>query len=115
MTEVNEDKFWHPDEHTEIISIDEMDAGHNVLVKADPAEAIIMTLDVSKVLDILGPRLKYVVKRRFALEGEEFAGNEELAAELGITGERVRQLTAHALQRLRTDEVAKELKAYIRE
>jgi RNA polymerase nonessential primary-like sigma factor len=49
----------------------------------------------------LGPRLRLVIERRYGLNGCDVATLDELAAELGVTRERVRQIQGEALDKLR--------------
>ncbi len=53
-------------------------------------------------LDELSDRQRRVIERRYGLSGAEVATLEQLARELGVTRERVRQIQAEALDRLRT-------------
>jgi RNA polymerase primary sigma factor len=59
---------------------------------------------LSRVLDILPPRDRRVIVRYFGLEGNHAATLSEIATELGVTRERVRQLRDRALERLRCGE-----------
>jgi RNA polymerase nonessential primary-like sigma factor len=52
-------------------------------------------------LDELSDRQRLVIERRYGLNGAEVATLEQLAGELGVTRERVRQIQAEALERLR--------------
>lgn len=52
-------------------------------------------------LDELSDRQRRVIVRRYGLNGTEVATLEQLARELGVTRERVRQIQAEALDRLR--------------
>ncbi len=52
-------------------------------------------------LDELPPRHRTVIERRYGLNGREVATLEELAGEVGVTRERVRQIQAEALEKLR--------------
>jgi RNA polymerase nonessential primary-like sigma factor len=52
-------------------------------------------------LDELSDRQRRVIERRYGLSGAEVATLEQLARELGVTRERVRQIQAEALDRLR--------------
>jgi RNA polymerase nonessential primary-like sigma factor len=52
-------------------------------------------------LDELSDRQRRVIERRYGLHGAEVATLEQLAGELGVTRERVRQIQAEALERLR--------------
>src|SRR5438093_10553651 len=63
-------------------------------------------------LDVLNPRMRLVLARRFGLDGEIPQTLEEVGSSLGITRERVRQLESRALRELRT--VAPSLQLYLR-
>ena len=52
-------------------------------------------------LEQLNEKQREVVERRFGLHGYESATLEEVAKELGVTRERVRQIQIDALRRLR--------------
>ncbi|MEN8174499.1 MAG: RNA polymerase sigma factor RpoS [Pseudomonadota bacterium] len=52
-------------------------------------------------LNQLNPKQREVVERRFGLHGHETSTLEEVARELGVTRERVRQIQIDALRRLR--------------
>jgi len=52
-------------------------------------------------LDRLNPKQREVVERRFGLHGYENSTLEQVASELGVTRERVRQIQMDALKRLR--------------
>jgi RNA polymerase nonessential primary-like sigma factor len=52
-------------------------------------------------LDELSDRQRRVIERRYGLNGAEVATLEALAGELGVTRERVRQIQAEALDKLR--------------
>jgi|YNPMSStandDraft_1061717.scaffolds.fasta_scaffold00199_9 RNA polymerase nonessential primary-like sigma factor len=56
---------------------------------------------VRRWLVSLPPRFAYIVIRRFGLTGQDPATLEELAEEVGLTRERVRQIQNEALRRLR--------------
>jgi RNA polymerase nonessential primary-like sigma factor len=50
----------------------------------------------------LTPRQRTVIERRYGLNGRDTATLEELAREIGVTRERVRQIQAEALDKLRS-------------
>ena len=56
---------------------------------------------VERWLDELNDRQRTVIQRRYGLNGLEVATLEELAQEIGVTRERVRQIQAEALDKLR--------------
>jgi RNA polymerase primary sigma factor len=59
------------------------------------------TAELAAAIERLDPRQKYVVLRRFGLDGLPSQTLEEVGGELGITRERVRQLETRALRELR--------------
>src|SRR3954453_6840080 len=67
--------------------------------------------ELAGAIDRLNPRMKHVVLRRFGLDGQPPQTLEEVANDLGITRERVRQLETRALRELRT--VAPGLQLYL--
>jgi RNA polymerase primary sigma factor len=68
--------------------------------------------ELNEALARLTPRMRYVLSRRFGLDGEPPQTLEEVGGDLGITRERVRQLESRALRELRT--VAPALQLYLR-
>lgn len=64
---------------------------------------------VRDLLDILSERERYVVERRYGLEGDGSATLEEIGAGIGVTRERVRQIQTSALRRLRAYALKAEL------
>ena len=69
-------------------------------------------VELSDALDVLNPRMRLILARRFGLDGEIPQTLEEVGSSLGITRERVRQLESRALRELRT--VAPSLQLYLR-
>jgi len=67
--------------------------------------------ELAEALDHLNPRMRFVLTRRFGLDGQAPQTLEEVGSGLGITRERVRQLEARALRQLRV--VAPELELYL--
>jgi RNA polymerase primary sigma factor len=71
---------------------------------------------VSESLAILQPREQKILRMRFGLT--EFAGRthtlEEVGREFGVTRERIRQIEAKALQKLKKHEQAQRLKDYLK-
>ena len=60
-----------------------------------------LTAQLERWLTKLNDKTREVVERRFGLHGYEHSTLEQLAAELGVTCERVRQIQMDALKRLR--------------
>ena len=56
---------------------------------------------VKQWLADLGDRQRLIIENRYGLNGQESLTLEELAAQLGLTRERVRQIQLEALQQLR--------------
>ena len=65
------------------------------------------------LLDSLPERERYVVERRYGLDGNECATLEEIGAGINVTRERVRQIQASALRKLRTFAREAELDSFL--
>ena len=81
-----------------------------------PAEAASYTLlreQLEEVLNTLSPREKQVLKLRFGLEDGRTRTLEEVGKEFNITRERIRQIEAKALRKLRHPSRSKKLKDYL--
>jgi RNA polymerase primary sigma factor len=67
------------------------------------------------VLDGLPPREVRILQLRYGLLDGQAYTLEEVGSKMGVTRERVRQIEAQALSRLRHPVVAKKLKEYLGE
>jgi RNA polymerase primary sigma factor len=67
-----------------------------------------------ELLDMLPPREALVLRLRYGLPSGEIHTLKEIGEKLGITRERVRQIEAQALRRLRHPSLRKELSEYVR-
>lgn len=70
--------------------------------------------DVGGVLSLLTPREQKILKMRFGLDGEWAHTLEEVGKEFGVTRERIRQIEAKALMKLRKSRDSKKLKDYLK-
>src|SRR3989344_5060457 len=70
--------------------------------------------DVGEVLHLLTPREQKILKMRFGLDGEWAHTLEEVGQEFGVTRERIRQIEAKALMKLRKSKDSKRLKDYLK-
>ena len=81
-----------------------------------PAEAASQTLlkeQLADVLKTLTPREEKVLRLRFGLEDGRPRTLEEVGKEFNVTRERIRQIEAKALRKLRHPSRAKRLKDYL--
>ena len=81
-----------------------------------PAEAAAFTLlkeQLMDVLDTLTPREEKVLKLRFGLEDGRARTLEEVGKEFNVTRERIRQIEAKALRKLRHPSRSKKLKDFL--
>jgi len=74
----------------------------------------LMKSDVGEVLALLTPREQKILKMRFGLDGEWAHTLEEVGKEFGVTRERIRQIEAKALMKLRKSKDSKRLKDYLK-
>ena len=81
-----------------------------------PAEVAAFTLlkeQLMNVLDTLSAREKNVLKLRFGLDDGRARTLEEVGKEFKVTRERIRQIEAKALRKLRHPSRSKKLKDYL--
>ena len=81
-----------------------------------PAEAVIninLKEQTESVLKTLTPREEKVIKMRFGLEDGRARTLEEVGKEFNVTRERIRQIEAKALRKLRHPSRSKRLKAFV--
>ena len=81
-----------------------------------PADAVSFTMfreQLEEVLNTLTPREKSVLKLRFGLEDGRTRTLEEVGREFNITRERIRQIEAKALRKLRHPSRSKKLRDYL--
>lgn len=67
---------------------------------------------IGEILDTLTPREQKILKIRFGLEDGVVHTLEEVGQEFGVTRERIRQIEAKALERIREHGAVKKLKDY---
>jgi RNA polymerase primary sigma factor len=68
---------------------------------------------LDEVLDTLSPREKRVLQLRFGLEDGKQRTLEEVGKEFGVTRERIRQIEAKAVRKLKHPTRAKKLRDYL--
>ncbi len=122
----------HPDRVREIIKISqepvslEMPIGeeedsnlgdfiedHKVLAPADAASRQMLKEQMEDVLETLSERERKVLELRFGLEDGRSRTLEEVGREFQVTRERIRQIEAKALRKLRHPSRSKKLKDYL--
>ncbi len=77
------------------------------------ASMMLLKEQLNEVLETLTPREAQVLRLRFGLEGGHPHTLEEVGAEFKVTRERIRQIEAKALRKLRHPSRSKKLKDYI--
>jgi len=70
--------------------------------------------DVDRFLQVLAPREQKVLKMRFGLETGRTHTLEEVGKEFGVTRERIRQIEAKALQKLKKSEQSDNIHNYLK-
>ncbi|GAX75472.1 hypothetical protein CEUSTIGMA_g2915.t1 [Chlamydomonas eustigma] len=77
-------------------------------------EEVMMRQDLSSILSDLSEREAYIMRLRFGIDGEQETTLEDIGAMVGLTRERIRQIEAKALRKLRLKqkEAASILKDY---
>ena len=80
---------------------------------AEAASYILLKEQLESVLDTLTPREEKVLRLRFGLDDGRSRTLEEVGQEFGVTCERIRQIEAKALRKLRHPSRSRKLKDYL--
>lgn len=89
-------------------------ADEDSLTPEEAATHQLLKEHVNAVLQLLTPREQKIVRMRFGLEDGRSHTLEEVGQEFGVTRERIRQIEAKALAKLRKHRESKKLKDYLR-
>ena len=79
----------------------------------DVTELSLLSQHIDQVLEMLPPREAQILKLRFGLSNGETHTLAEVGLKMGISRERVRQIEAQAIRRLRLSENAHNLRSYL--
>lgn len=85
----------------------------NEPVPAEAAEYAVLKEQINEVLDTLTDREQKVLRLRFGLDDGRARTLEEVGKEFNVTRERIRQIEAKALRKLRHPSRSKKLKDYL--
>jgi len=103
------------DEKTDKIDIDSTDM-YSFIGVDDQADASVdsslLIERIDEILDTLDPREARIIRLRFGLDGSADHTLEEVGQKFGLTRERIRQLEAKAMARLRHPRRARKLREY---
>jgi RNA polymerase primary sigma factor len=83
------------------------------LPPADAASRQLLKEQIDAVLSSLSPREQRVLQLRFGLEDGRSRTMEEVGKEFNVTRERIRQIEAKALRKLRHPSRSRRLKDYL--
>lgn len=83
------------------------------LLPDEQATRELLKIHLDEVLDSLSPREKRVLQLRFGLEDGKQRTLEEVGREFGVTRERIRQIEAKAIRKLKHPTRAKKLRDYL--
>ena len=85
----------------------------NALPPADAALRQLLKEQIAEVLSSLTPREHRIIQLRFGLEDGRSRTLEEVGKEFGVTRERIRQIEAKALRKLRHPSRSRKLRDYL--
>ena len=80
---------------------------------SDAASLTMLHSEIEHILDTLTPRERRVLQLRFGLTGDHESTLEEVGKRLGVTRERIRQIEARAMHKLRQPWRSQTLRAYM--
>jgi RNA polymerase primary sigma factor len=84
-----------------------------VATPAEAAAASMLREQIEEVLDKLPERERKIIQLRYGLKDGRYRTLEEVGVEFGITRERIRQIEAVALRKLRHPHLGKKLRGYL--
>lgn len=87
---------------------------HDALSPVDAASFALLKEQLEDVLETLTPREKKVLRLRFGIDDGRARTLEEVGQVFGVTRERIRQIEAKALRKLRHPSRSKKLKDFLR-
>jgi RNA polymerase primary sigma factor len=96
-------------------SMGELIEDANATVPVEAASQLLLRQHLAAVLDELNPRERTVIELRFGLHGAQPQTLEQVGSGLGLTRERIRQIEAKALAKLRHPSHAEALEGYLGE
>jgi RNA polymerase primary sigma factor len=86
---------------------------HETPAPDDTATHNLLREHLEEMLDTLPPREARILQLRYGLSDGKILTLNEVGRKMGVTRERVRQIEAQALRRLRSPRIQRELRAYI--
>ena len=89
------------------------DRDDNVPVPAEAAAATLLKEQLGEVLDTLTERERKVLRLRFGMDDGRARTLEEVGKEFDVTRERIRQIEAKALRKLRHPSRSRKLRDYL--
>jgi RNA polymerase primary sigma factor len=95
--------------HDGAVELGEMIEDHNAVSPFDFAASALLSGEVSTMLGCLDGREREVLELRFGIDGERPHTLREVGARIGLTGERVRQIEAKAMAKLRHPTAARDI------
>ncbi len=84
-----------------------------ILAPIEAASQQLLKEQIDRVLDELTPREKRVLQLRFGLKDGHTRTLEEVGQEFNVTRERIRQIEAKALRKLRHPSKSRKLRDYL--
>jgi len=86
---------------------------HNALSPVDAASRQLLKAEIDDVLSTITPREQRIIQLRFGLEDGQSRTLEEVGKVFNVTRERIRQIEAKALRRLRHPSRSRKLRGYL--